>query len=472
MIRRAGAKTALRRNTAAATVAICVGIFCAYIVLPPEDPKTVFRIGAIIVGTVLTVALFLESRSGFRALLRADILMLIALYGLTFLEFLLPQPDLSGILTSESAVRGTEAVLLAFAGIALGRHLVPLRATALSKISNPSPTVLFRLFLFCSAIGYLHMFLAVNFDVVEVVRQMTYPRFSQAWTRPQFGDWHALLNELGLLIYLLPPIAGLVLARREQFKVFQKLIVSIILVFTLFYGFSSGTRNLFMIFLLTFASAYLIFRRNLRRWQIAISVGVVILATLIGTYLMLEFRTVGLAEFNVAQSESATLFVDNNILVISKLTEVFPDRTAFLGMEVPFQAITKPVPRALWPGKPEGLSFGTEEVVGATATTISSTFIGESYMAGGFLGITIASFLLGAMAGWWNRLRYDLDSDFKLLLYVSGFFAAALSMRSILHVVPAFLPTLALWIYGKVWVPARKRKVLARRVVPVGVRVR
>jgi hypothetical protein len=39
------------------------------------------------------------------------------------------------------------------------------------------------------------------------------------------------------------------------------------------------------------------------------------------------------------------------------------------------------------------------------------------------------------------------------LLYVSGFLPAALGMRSMLSVVPFMLPTLALWVFGKFWLP-------------------
>lgn len=452
------------RGTAAATLIICIGGLIVAgvsdLMLPNGDPNAIFRTAAVLTGAVLTAALAVEARGGVRSLLRTNVLMLVALYGLTFLEFLFPQPDLSSVVSPASAVDGIEAVLLGFAGIAIGRHIVPHHSTTLGSGGSLSQKVLFRVFLACFVIGYLHMFLAVNFDVLEVLRQMTLPRFSQAWARGQLGDWASLLNELGLLIYLIPPIAGLVLARHKEYKMGIKFTVLTVLAFTFFYGFSSGTRNVFMVFLLTFTISFLIFKRELKSLHLGITLVAVAVAAMVATYFMLEFRDVGLRNYSINEGKSDTLFVDNNVVVISNLTEVFPETVDYLGVEVPYVAITKPIPRALWPGKPEGLSFSAEDALGAEGLTIACTFVGESYIAGGFFGVLLASVFLGAAAGRWNRMGMDLASDFNLLLYVSGFFAATLAMRSILQVMPAVLPTLALWLYAKLWLPKAAQPLL------------
>ena len=76
-------------------------------------------------------------------------------------------------------------------------------------------------------LGYFHVFLAVNFDPFEALRQMSLPRFSQSWGRGQYGDAYALLFEVGALIYLIPPIAGLIYARSKEYKVLVKVVVAI-----------------------------------------------------------------------------------------------------------------------------------------------------------------------------------------------------------------------------------------------------
>src|SRR5690349_9804096 len=74
--------------SALATFIICIGLTITGITLPVGEPTRTFSVAAVIVGSTLTFACLIEARSGTRNLFRTDILMLAALYGLTFLEFL------------------------------------------------------------------------------------------------------------------------------------------------------------------------------------------------------------------------------------------------------------------------------------------------------------------------------------------------------------------------------------------------
>src|SRR6202020_896905 len=101
------------------------------------------------------------------------------------------------------------------------------------------------------------------------------------------------------------------------------------------------------------------------------------------------------------------------------------------------------IPRAIWPGKPDGLSVTIESIAGTNQATISSTFVGEAYMSGGMLGVFLAGLLFGVAAQLWNRVGYDAHEPFAQLLYASGFMCAAMTMRSLLWVTVTMLPTLA-----------------------------
>ena len=210
------------RNSRVPTLIMVLGLVLTWLSLPSNSAESIFDTAAIGVGIALLSATAVEAFSGVRALIRTDNLMLWVLYGLTLLEFLFPQPDVNAVVSVEAATRGTGAVLLGFFGLVLGRHLVSARSNSNVPI-DLKPSHLFGFFLFAFVIGYLHIFIAVNFDPVEMIEQMSWPRFSQSWGRGKYGDVYSLLYELSLLIYLLPPIAGLMLAHvRITFQLYRR----------------------------------------------------------------------------------------------------------------------------------------------------------------------------------------------------------------------------------------------------------
>ena len=441
------------QTTALSTAVILIGLAATRLILPSDSAVDIFTVAAIGVGVALSIATIIEGTAGIRTLIRADILIFRVLYGLTFLEFLFPQPAVDAFLSPTAAVSGTNAVLVGFAGLVVGRHLIPRpKSRNLSTFMDLRPAYIFLLFAVATLFGYLHILIAVNFDPFEMVRQMSLPRFAQSWGRGQYGDLYALLYEVGAFIYLIPPIAGLIYARPKEYGLTQKAFVAIVLILTLYYGFASGTRNVFVTYVIALVGAYCLARRQFHLRQ-ALFVGVpTLVILLLATIYMVEFRSVGLSNFSVTEKSGQLFFVDMNIVNVSRLTEVFPEPFEFLGLEIPFNALIRPIPRVLWPDKPVGLSITIESVLAASpGMTLSCTFIGEAYMAGGLLAVLLFSLLFGVAAEIWNRVGSNSNAQFARLLYVSGFLCAALAMRSVLSMVPFMLPTLALWLFGKVW---------------------
>lgn len=453
------------RGTPLPTIIILSGLALTAIFLPSDNAVDIFSFVAIGAGLSLGLATAIDAKYGVRNLIRVDLLIIWVLYGLTLLEFLFPQPGVETALPGRAATSGAYAVLLGFASIVLGRHLVPKRRHSL-QIMSFHPNYVFVFFVFAALLGYMHILLAINFDIFEMFRQMSLPRFSQAWQRGRYGDIHSLLFELGLLIYLLPPIAGLIFARKDEYSGFQKLTVGLVLALTFYYAFASGTRNVIATYAIALVGAFFLSKPGIKMRQVLL-VGIPsVLLLLVVTALMLEFRSTGIGGiFAKEDYQYDTLFIDQNIVNLSKLTQVFPDSIAFLGFEVPYQALIKPIPRFLWPGKPEGLSTSIEVALGSfdAATTFSCTFVGEAYMAAGFLGVVLAGLCFGAAAECWNNIGRDINSSFAQVLYASGFLCAAMSMRSILTMVPYMLPTVALWIFGKFWLRSGTRPVVQQR---------
>jgi oligosaccharide repeat unit polymerase len=449
----AGAARSIGRNSNAPTLIMIFGLAATWLALPSDDAESIFNTAGIGVGIALLSATAMEAFSGVRALIRMDNLMLWVLYGLTFLEFLFPQPDVNAAVSVEEATRGTGAVLVGFFGLVLGRHLVSKRSSSSVDV-NLTPGHLFGSFLLAFVIGYLPIFIAVDFDPIEMIVQMSGPRWSQSWSRGKYGNLYSLLSELSLLIYLLPPIGGLILARANHFSTIQKAIAISVLTLTFYYAFASGTRNVLGTYAIAMFGAYFLSKPDLKLKQV-LTIGVPVAGLLLyASTLMLEFRNFGgISWLAAGERHYDTLYVDHNIVNLSKLTNVFPDAVDYLGLEIPYQALIKPIPRLFWPGKPEGLSTSIEAALGVTdgVTSLSCTFVGEAYMSFGFVGILMASVLFGAAAALWNRVGQEADSPFSQLLYASGFLCAAMAMRSLLTMVPYMLPTVALWIFGRYW---------------------
>src|SRR5258708_7911099 len=168
---------------------------------------------------------------------------------------------------------------------------------------------------------------------------------------------------------------------------------------------------------------------------------------------MLKFRTVGFSEWlkngePPGASPEKSLFVDYNLWAIAQLVDVFPQNHPYLGWEVPYLALIRPIPRAIWPGKPEGMSLSIEDALGTQDMTVAASFAGEAYMAGGMIAVFATGLFFGAVTGWWSHLSSPKNSEMGLLIYASGFFAVVISMRSLFVFTTALMPTAAGIVIG------------------------
>lgn len=410
------------------------------------------------IGTAISLALsvLFDLRDGVRNVIRADVMAIAAFYFLTLFEFLFRQESFDLLISLVTARTATETVLIGFAGLLAGRHLLRAKEHPFPNLFQREIPAAWLVAIFWSAvvIGYAHMVLAVNFNLLEMVDAMMAPRFSQPWSRGRLGDWKALLIELGMFIFLIPPLAGIALARRDRFKSGQLAGMLAMLAFTFFYSFTSGTRNLLAAHLVTFVIGFAFAAPVHRRKQVIIISIIGAVALLASTVIMLRFRNIGFTNWIEGRDDrpkdllESSLFVDYNLYAIGMLVEVFPQRTPYLGWEVPYLALIRPIPRAMWPGKPEGLSSSIENAMGVEGLTIATSFAGEAYMAGGWWAVLSTGLFFGALTGWWNRLASPRNSEVGILIYASGFFAAVISMRSLFVFTTALLPTVAALIIG------------------------
>ncbi len=446
------------RPQQSATIASLVGLVLTAFAVSSggstQLPSAMASVAAI--GTILSLGIgfAFDVKKGLNNLIRADVLALLAFYFLTLFEFLFPQTKFDGMAAYENAAKAINLVLVGFGGLLIGRHFIHPKTPPLQRLLTHEipPLILLVIFWGALCLGYLHQWIspAVAFDPVKWMDFTLKPRFEQPWGRGRYGDFSAMLYELNMVINLVPPLAGIILARRHRFGVIALTLVLCGYLLALFIAFAGATRSVLASFLITFIIGYAFAAPKGRKKELIVLSGIAAALMMFGTVAMLHIRSQGLKKFLAGEAaysitKAESFYVDYNLCNIANLTTVFPARMPYLGIEVPYLALIRPVPRALWKGKPEGLSHSIEHALGdfSGKITISASFAGEAYMAGGFLGVLFCGMFFGAINGWWSHLMGPKNSELGILIYSSGFFAAVISMRSLFTYTTALLPTVA-----------------------------
>ncbi|HWB58858.1 MAG TPA: O-antigen polymerase [Chthoniobacteraceae bacterium] len=415
-------------------------------------PSGLAHYASIGIGLSLLASMYMDSRAGLLNLVRPDLMAIFALYFLTLFEFLFPQVAFdqeAGLADTREAII---ACIVGFSGMVIGRHLPNVRKHPLKKIflTPTPPGLVIFIFVACVILGSLNMLIAVDFSVPQLFHYFVAPRFSQPWSRERLGDWKALLHELELILQLVPPIAGVIFGRRKKFNGAQLFITACGLFYVLFFGFSGGTRNVFATYLVTFLIGYAFAMPRGRTKELIVVSAACAVLLVVSSVLMLQFRDEGLAtyanggyRYNVEHASEESLFIDYNLYAISRIVGYIHGGNHYLGWEIPYQALIRVVPRALWHGKPEALSISVEDIMNVSNLTIATSFVGEAYLSWGLIGVLIAGLFFGTVTGWWSHLASARNSELGILIYASGFLAAVISMRSVLVFTTAVLPTLA-----------------------------
>ena len=442
------------------TACLLAGIAIAYILYPQQAEvgiSSMARAAAIPVGIGFLVSILFDLRQGLRNLFRTDLLCLVGIYALTLAEFLFPQEGFNTWnLTTEEVTLALNIIFLGIAAFTIGRHLVkPVSMTSKwLTLSDLSSNAMFQIVIIGGFLSFLYMLLSVNFNIFEMIDAMMGARFTQPWGRGRLGGWNSLLTELSLMTFIIPPLCGVILNRRNKFSLFQLIVIFSIFSLVLFHAFAGGTRNVFISHLSTFLMGYLItLPKNTIRNTI-VPIALTVLVAGYGSHHMLAFRNIGLGSYienkvYAIEKVQDTFAVDYNLGSIATVASNMPKNYDFLGLEILTWSIVKPVPRALWPGKPEGLSLSIEEIAGAKGFTLAVTYLGEAYMMAGMFGVVAISLFFGALAAWWNRMAISPQSDYGLVVYALGFFAAGITMRSMMWLTTAILPVIAMIVVKK-----------------------
>jgi len=453
------------------TVVICVGCLMTGLSLPTTGPEIdIYRFGAYVMGITLASAFGIEGSVGIRTLNRVDIVAIFGLYFLTFAEFLHPRVLVLYSGYTGNAAASCQIVLTGMAFLAIGRHF-PLPVTlgiGRTRLPNLAPRQIFWLFCALFALAFFWVFLSVKFNPIEVAHYMLAGRFERPWQRSRIGGWVSFLTELQLLAYPSAALAGYIYANAKRFSNWDKLIVAALLAFMLFFFISDGARNRVLIFAGIFISTYFVASSEVRSMKVIAFAALSITILWFVSGFMLDFRNVGLGDYMATRGAAAVVdqsrgfMIDNNLVSIARVMQVFPDVYPFQGWDIVEQIFTKWVPRAIWPDKPVDLATSIESALNTGGGyTIAVTFVGEAYLIAGWPTAILCSFVLGSLAATWTKVGLAARTNLDLVYYGTGFFAAMLGMRSIMFITIAFMPLVGFYLLAR-WL-GRNTPQLARR---------
>ncbi|MEZ5304494.1 MAG: hypothetical protein R3F11_28190 [Verrucomicrobiales bacterium] len=278
---------------------------------------------------------------------------------------------------------------------------------------------------------------------------------------------------MNLLLYVIAPLGGIILVKHKRFKTLTLTLVGLVTLITIFEAFASGTRHRFFVQLIMFGVAYTLFMERKSILRVFLIFGMMFGVMYFATNFMLAFRQIGLKKFMQGDyylgrsyvgpssgpvDERDELFVDANLFNISETIRAFPHQVEYQRWDIVKEIFFRPIPRALWSGKPLGLALKIEDAFareGKPMTlTISITIVGEMWVGFGMPGVVFGCFVFGIFAGWWNRLAARTNSDLGFLIYVTGFLGLVISMRSIYAIGVFLLPTFAVVVFT--WQMIRK----------------
>ena len=276
------------------------------------------------------------------------------------------------------------------------------------------------------------------------------------WRRGALGTGRDFLISLSQFFLIAAPFLAIWALKRVPLSQWKKVVLVFILVSVSITMFFSGARRLFA-FIVIGLSIYIytaMTRRNKRRWWIIFLLVPFMLLWLM--QIQVQFRGVGFYDIDLRSVEKRLGYMhrDNNFYWLATAVDVMPEQFSFT-REWPFlNFFIHPIPRFLWPGKPasEGYPFIKWDQAGAT---LSSSVIGDFYVAQGLLGVIIAGLFYGWAARNWNQLvRLSYAGDIhSLIYYMGGILLFFIGIRGIGEIVTLWytvvLVTFVAYIWGK-----------------------
>ena len=450
---------------ATALLGILIGTLAAILLVPSDyfEPGQL-RAAAVCMALGLLVGPLASSLTDLRGWLRAESVMMIGLVYWLLTELLYPSYDAYEI-TRDGVLRAFLYMGLFSAAIQIGSLLAHRWHSQISPLrpstNEFSDRWLFNVLIYSSLLGMLSKLVPCDFSPACMVDGLFSGRADGPWQQSVTGG--SLVYQLAYFGYLSLPLT--VALHHRVGRIDWRVVIGLILstIFLLFLIRDGGRRLVGMVTGAALLTWLLLQPRiGLRQFAIGGVAGVALLALL---EMMLVFRTSegGIVSrlFSGRAFEENPLDegirVDNNFKFLVKTLDLIPEFMPHTGWDAIIYWAGRPIPRALWPGKPINPGIDLPWELGerwGEGFTLTVSAIGDWYVAFGLVSILLAGLMMGFLGGK-LVLHWMRPTVRNTVLYSLGAMCLFIGLRSYLELILMSYPILALLLFSKLtsWLP-------------------
>ena len=418
-----------------------VGLAIAGVLVPDRVSDTVsVQLAAVAMTAGLLSGPAVAVYRNTRAILRVENMLMIGIVYWVMSDALQLRYELAD--TTPAGIFGAFAATGLFAVGAWGAVLIGspglpgiLRRSASLEFSERT---LFMIATFCFAAGMFNFAYTSGFDPLEMIGGLFKNRVASPWQiarlQPGRSSWESFIEQTVNFGYLLPCLAML-LGTRYGWSRAATLVAIVFSVIFLPFIAQTGNRRMIGLIIGSSLIVYLMTARRIRSRNLAIA-AVLVLILLIAMEILLDARggDTGLAKFadsDAMFNRERVIRVDDNFLRLSQITTIFPDRSPFLYHQRILFTVTRPIPRAFWPGKPTDPGFDLANFLGYEGLSLSASAVADFFMSAGYLGAFLGGGLFGLFAVSWDDLLKRKPTSTCIILYSFGAMTVFVGLRSI-----------------------------------------
>jgi hypothetical protein len=319
--------------------------------------------------------------------------------------------------------------------------------------------------LFCAVwiaffLGMFNFAFTSDFDVAKMIEALGECRFCAPWSRGAFGGAEAFIEHLQYFGYVLPSLTVLI-AQREGWSRPRTILASILSIIMIAFLAQQGGRRIIGMVGGAALITWMLLQGGIKmKVLIGGIIGVVVL--LVGMEQMLRHRDLGFSVVTDDFQEQAVLVrVDDNFLRLSQIVELIPDVQPYVGLQPLLYALTKPIPRVLWPGKPSDSGYDLTALLGWRGVSLTTSMVGELYAMNGLFVVFLGGLVYGRVANMWNKILGLQAGAGKCMIYALGVMALFVGLRSMQDLVIMSYGLLGWLVIGRL-LPGAKSRAIAR----------